>query len=237
MLEGQVVHIPDIEADPNYTFAAKTLADFRTILAVPMLREGEAIGVLVLTRLNVRAFTDRQIETAQTFADQAAIAIENMRLFDSVEARMRELTKSLAELRATQDRLVQTEKLASLGQLTAGIAHEIKNPLNFVNNFSALGIELIGELEEALQASLANRFACPTTRLVEVSRLPEVRLSLSWLCGPLARAARAISSMRSFTLRLRSRNFVPTSPAILVIFFITRVSTRTPSPSKLESVG
>ena len=66
------------------------------------------------------------------------IAIENVRLFESVQARTRELAKSLEDLRTAQDRLVQTEKLASLGQLTAGIAHEIKNPLNFVNNFSAL---------------------------------------------------------------------------------------------------
>ena len=152
LLEGHVVHIADVDADPDYTFTAKALGDYRSILAVPMLREGEAIGVLVLTRSDVRPFTDKQIETAQTFADQAAIAIENVRLFDSVEARTRELAKSLEELRATQDRLVQTEKLASLGQLTAGIAHEIKNPLNFVNNFSALAIDLIGELQEKLQA-------------------------------------------------------------------------------------
>ena len=153
LLEGQIVHIPDVEADPEYTFTAKRLADIRTILAVPMLREGEAIGVLVLTRSDVQPFTDKQIETASTFADQAAIAIENVRLFESVETRTRELATSLEELRTAQDRLVQTEKLASLGQLTAGIAHEIKNPLNFVNNFSALAIDLIGELEEALQAA------------------------------------------------------------------------------------
>ena len=71
-------------------------------------------------------------------------------MFDSVEARTRELAKSLEDLRTAQDRLVQTEKLASLGQLTAGIAHEIKNPLNFVNNFSAVSVELIDELREAL---------------------------------------------------------------------------------------
>ena len=73
-----------------------------------------------------------------------------MRLFESVEARTRELAKSLEDLRNTQDRLVQTQKLASLGQLTAGIAHEIKNPLNFVNNFSAVSVELIDELRQAL---------------------------------------------------------------------------------------
>src|SRR5262249_32027147 len=103
------------------------------------------------TRKEVRPFTDKQIELASTFADQAAIAIENVRLFESVEARTRELAASLDNLRATQDRLVQTQKLASLGQLTAGIAHEIKNPLNFVNNFSTISSELIDELQDTLK--------------------------------------------------------------------------------------
>jgi two-component system NtrC family sensor kinase len=79
----------------------------------------------------------------KTFAAQSAVAIENAHLFHNVEA-------SLQDLRTAQDRLIQTEKLASLGQLTAGIAHEIKNPLNFVNNFSAVSVELIDELREAL---------------------------------------------------------------------------------------
>jgi len=152
LLEGRAIHIPDVKADPEYTeFEMQKLGEYRSVLAVPMLREGIPIGVLNLTRSDFRPFSEKQIELASTFADQAAIAIENVRLFESVEARTRELATSLEDLRTTQDRLVQTEKLASLGQLTAGIAHEIKNPLNFVNNFSGISTELISELQEALQ--------------------------------------------------------------------------------------
>jgi two-component system, NtrC family, sensor kinase len=110
-------------------------AGVRTILAVPLLSESESIGTILLRRTEVQSFSDKQIALLQTFADQAVIAISNVRLFEQVQERTRELSKSLDDLRTAQDRLIQTEKLASLGQLTAGIAHEIKNPLNFVNNF------------------------------------------------------------------------------------------------------
>jgi signal transduction histidine kinase len=151
ILENRTIHVPDILADPEYN--RPHLQEFvrvRAALGVPLVREGTVIGVFTLQRKEPRPFTEKQIELVTTFADQAVIAIENVRLFKSVEARTRELAASLENLRTTQDRLVQTQKLASLGQLTAGIAHEIKNPLNFVNNFSGVSAEMVDELREAL---------------------------------------------------------------------------------------
>jgi two-component system NtrC family sensor kinase len=152
VMQGKVMHVADVEADPEFQMRdAAKIGGIRTMLGVPLLRERTPIGVIALQRKTVRPFTDKQIELVETFADQAVIAIENVRLFESVEARTRELAKSLEELRTTQDRLVQTQKLALLGQLTAGIAHEIKNPLNFVNNFSGISAELIDELQDTLK--------------------------------------------------------------------------------------
>ena len=149
-LERRTIHIPDVSADPEYTFGAKAIETVGSLLAVPILKGDDLLGVLLLYLLEVAPFTVRQIAQVETFAHQAAIAIENVRLFEEVQARTKELSASLDELRTAQDRLVQTEKLASLGQLTAGIAHEIKNPLNFVNNFAALSAELVGEMNDVL---------------------------------------------------------------------------------------
>jgi two-component system, NtrC family, sensor kinase len=152
LLDGKTVHVHDVQADPDYKLTGViTLGGYRTTLGVPLLREGLPVGVIFLARTKVAPFNQQQIDLVTTFADQAVIAIENVRLFEEVQARTRELAKSLDDLRTTQDRLVQTQKLASLGQLTAGIAHEMKNPLNFVNNFSGLAAELIDELQDTLK--------------------------------------------------------------------------------------
>jgi GAF domain-containing protein len=105
LLEGKIVHIPDVQADPNYTWTeiAKSFGGYRTILGVPLAREGTPIGVMSLTRAEVRPFTDKQIELVGTFADQAVIAIENVRLFDEVQARTRELSESLEQQTATSE--------------------------------------------------------------------------------------------------------------------------------------
>ena len=135
VLAGHTVHIPDLladlELDKGRLQAFAGVINIRSGLGVPLLREGSIVGVFTLQRKEARPFTPKQIELVETFAHQAVIAIENVRLFKSVEDRTRELAASLENLRTTQDRLVQTQKLASLGQLTAGIAHEIKNPAQF----------------------------------------------------------------------------------------------------------
>src|SRR4051794_9452295 len=104
VLAGKSVHIPDADADPELTLLqARGVEKNRTVLGVPLLRDGKLIGVLVATRLNVESFTDKQIELLTTFADQAVIAIENVRLFEEVQARTRELSDALEQQTATSE--------------------------------------------------------------------------------------------------------------------------------------
>jgi len=123
LLEGKVVHIPDVKADPEYTWnEAQQLGGFRTVLGVPMLREGAPIGVFALTRSQVRPFTEKQIELATTFADQAAIAIENVRLFKEIQDKSRQVEE------ASQHK----------SQFLANMSHELRTPLNAILGYTEL---------------------------------------------------------------------------------------------------
>src|SRR5262249_28432911 len=104
LLENEPVQIQDVLADPEYALRETArLGGFRTILGVPLLREGIAIGVLLLQRAAVRPFTENQVKPVETFADQAVIAIENVRLFEAEQQRTRELTESLEQQTATAE--------------------------------------------------------------------------------------------------------------------------------------
>ena len=127
-----------MQQDPSVPNAAETLPGIHAVLAVPLLRDDKVIGGLVIRRRTEDGFAPTIVTLMQTFAGQAVLAIENARLFQEAGRARTAAEAALADLRRAQDRLVQSEKMASLGQLTAGIAHEIKNPLNFVNNFSDL---------------------------------------------------------------------------------------------------
>ena len=150
--ERRPVQVADTRDEPASAVNDIVLREgYRSILVIPLLRPDHIVGALVVRRKTPGDFAQSTIELLQTFADQSVVAIQNARLYENVETRTRQLAQSLDDLRTTQDRLVQTQKLASLGQLTAGIAHEIKNPLNFVNNFSTISSELLGELQDTLK--------------------------------------------------------------------------------------
>jgi signal transduction histidine kinase len=137
-LEGKTVHIPDVLADPEYTLTeGQKLAGYRTLLAVPLMREGAPVGVLVMARIAQRPFTPKQIELASTFADQAVIAIENVRLFDEIQEKNRQLQQ------ASEHK----------SQFVSIMSHELRTPLNaiigltemMVSNVAHFGTEMAQE--------------------------------------------------------------------------------------------
>src|SRR5438876_9137955 len=155
LLEGRIVHVPDVRLAADYTWAeAQRLGDFRTLLGVPMLREGIPIGVLGLARSEVRPFTEKQIEIVQTFADQAAIAIENVRLFEEIQDKSRQLAE------ASQHK----------SQFLANMSHELRTPLNAIIGYTELILDSIyGEPSDKMRSEERRvgkecRYTSPTYR-------------------------------------------------------------------------
>ena len=137
VLDGKTVHVADVQAEQDYALAEQiSIGKYRTVLGVPLMREGTPIGIIMLTRGVVRPFTDRQIELVTTFADQAVIAIENVRLFDEIQDKSRQLE----------------EASKHKSQFLANMSHELRTPLNAILGYTELIVDgVYGETPEKMQ--------------------------------------------------------------------------------------
>jgi signal transduction histidine kinase len=153
------------------------------------MKDGRGIGVFTLGRISVGSFSPDQVELVQAFADQALIAIENFRLVEELKARTKELAASLEDLRAAQDLLVQSEKLAALGQMVAGVAHEINSPVG-------ISLTVASALERKV-ASLSREVSAGAVRRSSFEAFLEAaRSATSQLLANLIRAADLIQSFK-----------------------------------------
>jgi GAF domain-containing protein len=182
LLEGRVVHVPDVLSDPEYTWSkAQQLGGFRTALGVPMLREGVPIGVLSLTRSELRPFTEKQIELVSTFADQAAIAIENVRLFDEIQDKSRQLEM------ASENK----------SQFLSSMSHELRTPLNAIIGLTEMMVSNAARFgtEKALEP-LRRVNAAGTHLLTLINEVLDLSKNRSWQARPQSRDDRSDAPYR-----------------------------------------
>jgi signal transduction histidine kinase len=179
LLEGRTVQVPDVLADPEYTWSeAQERTGFRSVLAVPLLREGHPIGVLVLARSVTRPFTDKQVEVVTTFADQAVIAIENVRLFDEIQDKSRQLAEA-------------SERKS---QFLASMSHELRTPLNaiigltemMVSNAARFGTEKAREPLQRVNAAGTHLLSL-INEILDLSKIEVGKLELNLEPVDLAR--------------------------------------------------
>jgi GAF domain-containing protein len=171
LLEGKVIHIPDVQTDVEYAWGeAQKLGGYRTMLGVPMLREGVTIGVVTLSRADVRPFTEKEIELVTTFADQAAIAIENVRLFDEIQDKNQQLAE------ASQNK----------SQFLSSMSHELRTPLNaiigltemMVTNAARFGTEKAQEPLRRVNAA-GNHLLNLINEILDLSKIEAGKLDLN----------------------------------------------------------
>jgi two-component system NtrC family sensor kinase len=196
------VQISDIAQDDSEdapaAWAVLVRLGYRSLLAAPLLREEEILGGLVVARRDAGGFAPAIVDLIDAFATQSALAVRNAKLYAEQTLREQELRVAHEELKLAQASLLQAEKMASLGQLTAGIAHEIKNPLNFINNFASLSVELLDELKQA---------AAPAVNTLDRNAVAEIDEIQTMLVGNLVKVVehgrRADGIVKSMLLHSR----------------------------------